>query len=198
MTMAEGIRPAVSALEAADQQWTPTRGEQVCGIDVKGRSAVLCFLPVDDPGAPVWIPISTRGTGVQGHRELAAEASRAFQSLQGVQCSTAWLERPFGKPHTLEQLNRTIGAIAAVAPTWIAVDEITSAEWRKLLAIRQGEGVKRRVQEWAKAELVGRGSAQSMVWDSDDCADAYGIARSILESRDRFLRDAADAARKAD
>lgn len=193
-----GITPAVTALEAADQQWARAalRDELVCGADVAGRSAVLCFLPPEDPHAPVWIPISTRGAGLAGHRELALEASRAFASLQGVHTNTLWVERPFGKPHALEQLNRTIGVLAAAAPTWMAVDEISSAEWRKLLGIRQGAGVKRRVQEWAVAELAGRGSAQSMVWDSDHCADAYGIARAILESRDRFLRDAADATRK--
>lgn len=182
-----GITPNRSALQEANDE-TRAGLETVCGVDVSGSDAVLCFVPVTQPLAPIWIPVKARASGPAGAREIAAQTLEAFSTVAAGGCTSVWLETPFTpQPKSAYQLGRTIGAVAAGVPTSISLDEISANEWRKILGVKLGSGSKQRAQWWAIDQLAGRGSPQSMVHSSDHHSDSYGIARAILESRRLYV-----------
>lgn len=160
--------------------------DQVAGIDVSGTTAMICLVPVSQPLQPRWLLLKATAPGLCSSREIGAQAAIAGARGVFAGCTVVWIEEPFsGSMHSVRALNRTIGALAAGLPRSITLSEISAQSWRTVLGIKNGPGSKERAQQWATAELSQSADplrARDRVMRDHNAADAYGIARAVIEA----------------
>ena len=154
-----------------------TAGPYVCGVDLGGKRARLCFLDPADAAHPLMVrfeptPAQMKTLDyIEAARWAAGRAPNVWATLTPF---VVWVEQPFGgNPRANHQLSVMAGALMAGLPREASVEFVSATEARQLvgLPVRAKKTV---VIEWATVE-----SDADFVYDEHD-ADAYVVARAIL------------------
>ena len=160
----------------------------VCGVDLGGKRARLCFIDERTPRKPMMVRLEPTPkqlkvlTYVDAARWAANWAPNVWAQMQPL---CVWMEQPFG-PHAKanHQLSVMAGALLSGLPREVPVDFVSAGEARKLLGI-PARSTKRSLTLWATVE-----SEADFVYDEHD-ADAYVIARAILAHGSKESEEAA-------
>jgi hypothetical protein len=149
----------------------------VCGIDLGGKRARLCFIEETEPRKPRMVRLEpTKAqmkeiTYLDAARQMANYAPNIWRSMEPI---VVWIEQPFGgNPRANHQLSVMAGAILSGLEREVPVEMIGAGEARKLVGIPV-KATKKQIVRWATVE-----SDADFVYDEHD-ADAYVIARAIL------------------
>lgn len=154
----------------------------VCGVDLGGRRAHLCFLDPGNQRKPYFVygeyPKAT--APVDAARAASGWVRYLFsQPIFHDNCPVVWLEEPRGaSQRAVHQLSVMGGAIAAALPQGVSVEFVPAGECRKLVGL-PGNSPKSEV-----VRFVTLATDLDFVVDHDS-ADAYVVARAILAHGER-------------
>lgn len=157
-------------------------GTVVCGIDLGGKRARLCFLDPDNVRKPLMVRFEPEKKDyrkldyIEACRWACASVPNVWATLRPL---VVWVEEPRGQSQrTVHQLSVMAGALLAGLPRDVPFDMVTPGEARKLVGIA-GNSRKERVIAWAEVE-----TDADFEFDQHD-ADAYVVARAILAHGER-------------
>jgi hypothetical protein len=149
----------------------------VCGVDVGGKRARLCFLDPEDAKHPMMVRFEPPASAykklshVEAARWAANQAPAVWRELDPL---VVWFEQPFGgNPRANFQLSLMCGALLSGLSRECPVEFIGAGEARKLVGLRGNA---------AKSEIIGWATIDTDADFEYDChdADALVIARAIL------------------
>ncbi len=148
----------------------------VCGVDLGGKRARLCFVDPSDTRHPLMVRFEP--TKEQYKSTTPTECARwAANSVppvwQKMMPLVVWFEAPFGPGRTVAQLSVFAGALLGGLDRTAGVEFVSAVECRKLVGL-PARLAKSEIIEWARVE-----SDADFQYDEHD-ADAYVVARAIL------------------
>lgn len=166
-----------------DAPAAPESPRYVCGVDLGGRRARLCFLDPADQRHPLMVrlePSVEMAKKKLGHLEHARWAAAWAPAVwQHLDPSVVWFEEPRGRSQrAVFQLSVMAGCLLGGLRPSASVEFVTAGECRKLVGL-PGNVAKSGAIEWATLE-----TEADFVFDEHD-ADAFVVARAILAHGER-------------
>lgn len=148
----------------------------VCGVDLGGKRARLCFVDPEDVRHPLMVrfeptPAQYKATTFVDCAKWAANnVPPVWHKMSPL---VVWFEQPFGPGRTVAQLNLMAGALLGGLARSVGVEFVPAVECRTLLGL-PGRLTKDAAVEWATTN-----ADADFSWDHHD-ADSYIVARALL------------------